>query len=173
MLHIHTEGKKKKLSIIQARYEPDWKKNHKIIISNSSFRPQTSDIRVSCTNAHRPIWNPSLGTIPIHFRVVETTPPTSTDIINSMLHLLWSPRYLPAAVLVALTERVGWTYPALISKADEPITRVAFVIWAACIAVRVIVIDFQSHTIFVAFRASRELKSGDRHCCSRDRLGLL
>ena len=92
--------------------------------------------------------------------------------MNPTLHLLRSPRYLPAGVLAALAERVSRTYPALISKADESITWVAFVIWPACIAVRVIVVDFQSHAIFVALRASWGLESGDRHRCSRDRLGL-
>lgn len=92
--------------------------------------------------------------------------------MNPMLHLLRSPRYLPAGVLAALTERVSRTYPALISKADESITWVAFVIWPACIAVRVVVVGCPSHTIFVAFRTSWSLESGDRHRCSRDRLGL-
>lgn len=171
MLHIHTEGEKR--SFVLLKLNTNQIEEKKPQYNNIKPKPQTSDIRVSCTYPHRPIWNPSLGTILIHFLLVETTPSTSTNIMNSMLHLLWSPRYLPAGILAALTERVGWTYPALISKADEPITRVAFVIRAACIAVRIVVIDFQSHTIFVAFRASRELESGDRHCCSRDRLGLL
>ncbi|KAJ5942152.1 hypothetical protein N7516_002320 [Penicillium verrucosum] len=92
--------------------------------------------------------------------------------MDPMLHLLRSPRYLPTGVLAALAERIGRTYPALISKADEPITRVAFVIWPACIAIRVLFFDFQSHAIFVASRASWGLESGDRHRCSRDMLGL-
>lgn len=83
-----------------------------------------------------------------------------------MLHLLRGPRYLPTSVLAALAERVGRTYPALISKADEPVTWVAFIIWAACIAIRVVAVDFQSYTIFVAFRASWRLESGDGHCCT-------
>ncbi|KAJ5597563.1 hypothetical protein N7537_007647 [Penicillium hordei] len=93
--------------------------------------------------------------------------------MNSMLHLLRSSRYLPTGVQAAMAERVGRTYPALVSKADEPITWVAFVIWAPCIAVRVVVVDFQSHAIFVAFRAYWGLEFGDRHRCSRDGLGLL
>lgn len=173
MLHIHKGKKKRRRSLLLLKSNTTRTRLKKNPENNTiKPKPQTSDIRVTCTYSHRPIWNPSLDTIMVHFLLIEPTPSTSTNIMNPMLHLLRSPRYLPAGVLAALAERVSRTYPALISKADEPITWVAFVIWATCIAVRVVVVDFQSHTIFVAFRASWGLESGDRHRCSRDMLGL-
>ncbi|KAJ5972039.1 uncharacterized protein N7479_001957 [Penicillium vulpinum] len=93
--------------------------------------------------------------------------------MNPMLHLLRGPRDLPTSVLAAFAEWVGWTYPALVSKADESITWVASVEWATCIAIRVALLDFQSYTISVAFGAFWRIKSGDRHRCCCDRVGLL
>lgn len=172
--YIYTLEEKKTTKLIITKSQHDLGNQIEKEPQNSTIKPkpQTLDIRITCTYSDRPIRNPSLDTILIHFLLIEPTPSTSTNIMNPMLHLLRSPRYLPAGVLAALAERVSRTYPALISKADEPITWVAFVIWAACIAVRVVVVDFQSHTIFVALRASWGLNSGDRHRCSRDMLGL-
>ena len=75
--------------------------------------------------------------------------------------------HLPSTVQTAVAQWVSGTDPALVVEADESITWVESVIWAACIPIWVVVVDDPSYAIVAAFEASRVFQCGQGHCADR------